>query len=413
MVVLGAAAGPTRGEGRYRWVVVLSLAFITTVSYGTMLYAFSVLLGDGAAAAELGRALPSGALALGVVVSGALAPLIGTVCDVLGSRRVFLAGAVLGGVGLAAFSRATEGWQVLAAWGLLVGPAMACTFYEPAYVTVEQWFSGRGTGKALGVLTLLAGLSATIFVPLTQRLVSGLGWRDATLVLAVVLLAGVALPALLLRDKPHAGAGSGGLDVGGAYRAMAEGLRHTNRAFWCVAAAYFLALAASFALLFHQIAYMREALGFSAGTAALAVGLAGLVGLPGRLLLPALGDRVPPSLLVAAVFAMLGAAALLLPGSEDRWRLWLYVGLSGVSFGAILPMRAVIMARHFAGPLYGRLMGLQFVLLALATAGGPLAAGVLRDASGSYAFLSPAAIVLLLLAIPTVLAAEYGYRSEV
>ena len=412
MVALGAAAGPTRGEGRYRWVVVLSLAFITTVSYGTMLYAFSVLLGDGAVAGELGRALPSGALALGVVVSGALAPLIGTVCDVLGSRRVFLAGAVLGGAGLASFSRATEGWQVLLAWGLLVGPAMACTFYEPAYVTVGQWFSGRGNGKALGVLTLLAGLSATIFVPLTQRLVSGLGWRDATLVLAAVLLAGVALPALLfLRDRPHADAGPGGLDVGGAYGAMVEGLRHTNRAFWCVAAAYFLALAASFALIFHQIAYMQEELGFSAHTAALAAGLAGLVGLPGRLLLPALGDRVRPSLLVAAVFAMLGAAALLLPGSEERWRLWLYVGLSGVSFGAILPMRAVVMARHFAGPLYGRLMGLQFVLLALATAGGPLAAGVLRDASGSYAFLPPAAVVLLLLAIPTVLAAEHGYRS--
>ena len=84
-------------------MVVLSLAFITTVSYGTILYAFSVLLGDGAVAGELGRALPSGALALGVLVSGALAPLVGTVCDVLGSRRVFLAGAVLGGAGLAAF----------------------------------------------------------------------------------------------------------------------------------------------------------------------------------------------------------------------------------------------------------------------------------------------------------------------
>ncbi|CAA9478091.1 MAG: hypothetical protein AVDCRST_MAG12-1328 [uncultured Rubrobacteraceae bacterium] len=201
VVVVGPAAGPAPGDGRYRWLVVLALASITTVSYGTMFYAFSVLLGDAGATAELGRAPPSAALALGVVVSGVLAPLVGTACDLLGSRRVFLVGAVRGGAGLAAFSRAAEGWQVLAAWGLLVGPAMACTFYEPAYVTVGQWFPGTGNGKALGVLTLLAGLSATIFVPLTQRLVLGPGWRDATLVLAAVLLAGVATPALVA----HAG----------------------------------------------------------------------------------------------------------------------------------------------------------------------------------------------------------------
>jgi hypothetical protein len=78
-------AKPVRREGRYRWIVVLSLASMTIVSYGTMLYAFSVLLGEDATAGEFGRALPCAALGLGVVVSGALAPLVGTLCDVAGS----------------------------------------------------------------------------------------------------------------------------------------------------------------------------------------------------------------------------------------------------------------------------------------------------------------------------------------
>src|SRR5215213_3785803 len=51
--------------GRYRWVVVLVLAAITNVSYGTTYYAFSVLLGADAAAGEFGPALLSGALGLG------------------------------------------------------------------------------------------------------------------------------------------------------------------------------------------------------------------------------------------------------------------------------------------------------------------------------------------------------------
>jgi MFS-type transporter involved in bile tolerance (Atg22 family) len=149
---------------------VLVLAVITNVGYGTIFYSFSILLGEGAAADEFGRTLLSSALGLGVVVSGVLAPIVGTLCDITGSRWVFFAGAVLGSAGLAAFSRTTEGWQVIAAWALLIGPAMACTFYEPAYVTIDQWFAGRSTGTAIGVLTLVGGLSATIFIPLTQSL---------------------------------------------------------------------------------------------------------------------------------------------------------------------------------------------------------------------------------------------------
>jgi MFS family permease len=391
---------------------VVVLAMITNVSYGTIYYAYSVLLGEDAAAGEFGYTLLSGALGLGVVVSGALAPIVGTLCDVAGSRWIFFAGAMFGSAGLATFSWATEGWQVLAAWALLVGPAMACTLYEPAYVTIDQWFASRSTGKAIGMLTLLAGLSAPIFIPLTQRLVESMGWRSATLVLAAVLLVAVGTLALVfLRDRPREEARQERLDLKASYRAMAEGFRHTNRTFWLVSASYFLGLAAAFALLFHQVAYLQE-LGLPAGTAALAAGLAGLVGLPGRIFFPVLGDRVRPSLVIAVIFLMLALSSALLPGAAEWSWLYLYVGLFGISFGAVLPMRAVIMGRHFGGPLYGRLMGLQFALLALATAGGPFAAGILRDASGSYALLPPAIAVMLLLAIPAILAAERGSRPE-
>lgn len=393
-------------EGRYRWVIVVVLAMIANVSYGTIYYAYSVLLGEDAAAGEFSYALLSGALGLGVIVSGVLAPVIGTLCDVAGSRWVFFVGAIFGSAGLATFSRATEGWQVLAAWALLIGPAMACTLYEPAYVTIDQWFAGRSTGKAIGLLTLLAGLSAPIFIPLTQRLVESMGWRSATFVLATILLVTVGTLALVfLRNRPREEARRERLDLKGTYGTMAEGFRQTNRVFWLVSVSYFLGLAAAFALLFHQVAYLQE-LGLSPGTAALAAGLAGLVGLPGRFLFPVLGDRMRPSFVIAGIFSMLALAGVLLPGAVQWAWLYLYVALFGLSFGAVLPMRAVIMGRHFGGPLYGRLMGLQFTLLALATAGGPFTVGILRDISGSYALLPPVIVAMLLLAIPAILAAE-------
>jgi hypothetical protein len=49
---------------------------------------------------------------------------------------------------------------------LFLGPAMACAFYKKAYVAIDQWFEGRQR-TPLGMLTLVAWLSATIFILLT------------------------------------------------------------------------------------------------------------------------------------------------------------------------------------------------------------------------------------------------------
>jgi MFS family permease len=389
------------GAGAYGWVLVVALGVMVNVGYGAIFYSFGVLLGEDAATGEFGRATLSGAFGLGVIVSAALALFVGTVCDVKGPRRVFLAGAVLGAVGLAAFSQATAGWQVLAVWALLLGPAMACAFYEPAYAAVDQWFEGP-QGKPLGVLTVLAGLSATVFVPLTQSLVGVLGWRGATLVFGALMLAVVGpLALLVVRDRPRARMEK--LEARAAYAAIPEGLRRADRTFWLVTAAFFLALTAMWAVLFHQVAYMQD-LGFPPGAVAAAVGIAGIVSLPARLLLPVLGDHVRPPILAAAVFGLLALSGLALVEAGAWWRVYLYVGVFGVAFGSVLPLRAVVMSRYFGGALYGRLMGLQQTMLALTMAGGPFAAGALRDALNSYLVPWLGAVALFIAAIPAILA---------
>lgn len=404
----GSATGSS-SESAYRWLLVFALAAMVNVGYGAIFYSFSVLLGEEAAASEFSRAILSASLGLGVVVSGALAPLVGTLCDLRGPRWVFVAGAVLGCVGLTAFSRSTEGWQVIAVWTLLLGPAMACVFYEPAYVGIGQWFGGERQGKPLGLLTLVAGLSATIFLPLTQWLVGLLGWRGAVLTLGFILLVVVgSLSLLVVRDRPR-GSSAGGnwrLDPKGTYVEMLRSFYHADRTFWLVSAAFFLGLAATFTMLFQQVAYLQD-LGYPPTLVAVAVGVAGLISLPARFLLPFLGDRVSPSLLVAAVFVTLAVSTLMVYEATQWWRVYLYLALFGVAFGAVLPMRAVVMSRHFGGVLYGRLMGLQYAMLALAIAGGPALTGALRDLTGTYsASWLGAAAMLVLATLPILLVRE-------
>ncbi len=387
----------------HAWIMVVAVAAIVNVGYGTIFYSFGVLLGEGAAAGEFGRGTLSAAFGAGVVVSAALALPVGALCDAKGPRRVFLFGAVAGAAGLAAFSQAVTAWQVVAAWALLLGPAMACVFYEPAYVAVDQWFDGP-KGRPIGVLTVVAGLSATVFVPLTQWLVEREGWRGATLTLGAVLLAVVgSLSLLVVRNRPRPGARMERMGPKAARAAILEGLGRADRAFWLVSAAFFLALTATWAMLFHQVAYMQD-LGFPAGGVAAAVGFSGAVSLPARFLLPALGDRVSPTALAAATFGVLALSGLVLLGAQEWWRVYVYVGLFGVAFGSVLPLRALVMSRRFGGALYGRLMGLQQTGLALAMAVGPFAAGALRDATGSYHVPWLGAVALFVAAVPAILA---------
>ena len=52
-------------------------------------------------------------------------------------------------------------------------------------------------------LTLVAALASFIFLPLSQALIDAYGWRDALLVLAVVLaVVTIPLHALVLRPAP-------------------------------------------------------------------------------------------------------------------------------------------------------------------------------------------------------------------
>ncbi|MGI8539987.1 MAG: MFS transporter [Rubrobacteraceae bacterium] len=382
----------------------VAAALIVNVSYGCIFYSFSVLLGEAAAAAEFSRTTLSAALGLGLIVSGLLAPPVGALCDASGPKRIFLAGAFLGGLGLALFSMAQASWQVIVIWAALLGPAMACAFYEPAYVAVDQWFD-EARGKAIGILTLVAGLSSVVFIPLTQYLVGGFGWRATVLLLAGLMLFGVAFLALFfVRDRPRGGADLEGTNPRAVYRAMVEGARRADRVFWLISAAFFLGLAGTFGMLFHQLAYLQS-LGFSASRVAAVVGVAGLAGLPARFLLPALADRVRPAFVAAIVFGLLGTAGFVLLGASGWWRVYVYAGIFGAAFGSALPMRALMMAGRFSGEAYGRLMGLQQTMMALAMAGGPFLVGAASEVSGGYSAAWLGAAVVVLLAVPLVFAA--------
>ena len=151
-----------------------------------------------------------------------------------------------------------------------IGLAMATVLYEPAFIVLAKQFTAAPERRrAMTALTLVAALASFIFLPLSQALIDAYGWRDALLVLAVILaVVTVPLHASCCAPLRRARATR--------RRAPSRGRRSAALApFWLLSAAFFVATLAAIAMIVSAIPFLLER-GHSAGFAAFAVGLSGL-----------------------------------------------------------------------------------------------------------------------------------------
>ena len=363
---------------RNRPLAMAALAGTVSVSFGALLYAFSVLVTREAAGSEFSTSILSLAYGGTVLIGGGLAFYIGRVVDARGVRGVMGTGAVLGAAGLLALSASTQSWHVVAAAWLLIGPAGAMTFYEPAFVALDQWYRPHERGRAIGTLTVVGGLAGPIFLPLTGALVEGVGWRPAAMVLAVivgVVGAGAALfviPGGVLGDERDAAA---------PHVSVRDLLR--DRRFVWYTGSILLTFGAFQTVIFHRIAVFEDT-GLAVGLVAFWAGVSGWISFPGRYLGPVLATRRSGIRWNAGVAAVLAVTIALLATPAGRAVMVVHFLTFGFVFGALLPMRAAVMARWFSGPRFGRIMGVQWTLAAAAGAAGPALAGVARQATGTY-----------------------------
>ncbi|MDR1998686.1 MAG: MFS transporter, partial [Frankiaceae bacterium] len=356
------------GEPSGRLRALVALCVTVTVSYGTLYYAFPVLLSDMAADTGWSRTAITAMFSLGSLAGAAAGVPVGRLVGRRGPRLAMSAASILGAGALLIVASAPS-FPVLAAGWLLAGASTAGLYYPPAFAALTVWYRERRV-RALTALTLVAGLSSTIFAPSTALLAGHLSWRGVYAVLAGVLLA-VTLPlhALALRVRWPA-----------ADRTRA---RHRDRPVlrsrrfillsWSTAAANL----ASFAALV-QLVPLLTGRGLSATGAAWALGLGGAGQVAGRMLYPPLGRIGAPARTVA-VFGALGSMLALLaivPGPaavlialsvlagavrgmftlvqatavSDRWGIEAYAALNGV-------YNLPISAASALAPVFGAALG--------------------------------------------------------
>ncbi len=367
------------GEPQRRWSVVAALGVTQIVSWGSVYYAYAVVMGD--VARDLGVASPVvvGAYCVALLISGLVAAPVGRYIDRRGARLAMAGGSVLAAALLAAFSQVTSVWALYAVWAGL-GFVMGLVLYEPAFASLSLVFR-EDLRKAITVLTLAGGFASTVFWPFTQWLESSLGWREAMLVLAAInLVLCVPLHALFL---PQSGRGShaprgAADDPEGRARLLADW--H----FRALAIAFTLNMLAFSGITLHLLP-MLAAKGFTPERAAFLGALVGPMQVAGRILEFTFARHASPSTVgTIALFAFPVAVLILAFGGPEAWMFVAFAALWGASNGVMTIVRGTVPAEIWGRDGYGGLTGLMATPVLLARAVGPFFAAGIFTLAGSY-----------------------------
>ncbi|MFC3213617.1 MFS transporter [Novosphingobium panipatense] len=327
-------------------------------------------------------------LTLATLVQAVGGVFIGLAVDRFGPRRFGVAGLALLGIAFALLGTADGSllnWYL--SWGLVALAALPVQASVWTSAVASRFTASRG--MAFAVTLCGASIAAGVFPPMAMWLIGSFGWRGAFPVQALIWLA-VSFPVIFLffhgrydkgRMQKVEDAGTRPADLPGA--TLREGL--TSNVYHRLFIASLLFTFTVIALVVHFTAI----LGDSGASPMLAAGIASFVGwfsLAGRLGTGALLDRLPASLVGAAVFLLpvLGCLLLLL-GAGSFVAMGFASALIGLTLGAEIDVVVYLLTRHFGLKNFGGLYGGLLAALSIGTAIGPLAAAQVYDRTGSYA----------------------------
>lgn len=367
----------------------LVLGVATIAAYGSTFYAFGVLVEPVHADTGWSLGTLGAAYSLSLVLGGLGAFAAGTVVDRLGGRLVLLGGATVGAGLLASAAAAPSAAWFVALWGAGAGVVGALAFY---HVTIVVMVRARGGSdpRAYAALTFLGGLSSPIYLPLTALSIDRLGWRPTQVILGGTLAAILALSSVIVPSRPaDISTADGVAGKVGAFAALGHALAQPRIRLFVATVA--LASIVGTAMHAYQIPAMHAA-GLSLAAASSLAAIRGLCSLPGRALLAVVVRRTgAPTALAGAYLTMaIGTAALLGGGMGFSTS---YAVITGIAYGSLLPLQALVAAEVFPESRLGTLMGAQQGLNGLVAAAAPVSAGLLLDRTGSFTTLIAIATV--------------------
>jgi MFS family permease len=391
----------------YAWLRLTVLLLIGTIGGVGMWTAVVVL---PAVQAEFGVTRAAASLPYTVsmvcLVGGQL--LMGRVADRFGVLVPVVVGTYALAAGYIAASLASSLWQLVAAYGLLIGGLGSAATFGPVIADASHWFSRR-RGVAVAICSCGSYLAGTLWPPIVQHFTETLGWRATHLGIGVLCVATMAPLSFVLRRR--AAVAPGGRAAAAARPTRLPGaVSPAGLQALLVLAGVSCCVAMSMPQV-HIVAYSAD-LGHGAAHGAEMLSIMLGLGIVSRLASGWLADRVGPlvTLLLGSGFQAL-SLLLYLP-FQGLGALFVVSGLFGLSQGGIVPSYALIVREYFPPAEAATRITLVLSASVAGMALGGWLSGAIFDLTQSYhaAFLHGFAWNVLNLAIAAWLLRRLAWR---
>jgi MFS family permease len=364
---------------RMPWGFVSALSTAVLISYGTIFYAFALIIEPMEQELGWSKTALSAAFSLALGSSALFSVPVGRLIDLGHGRAVMTGGSVLAALLLALWAW-TDNYPVFLLIWFGLGIAMAAVFYEPAFAVLAGQL-GLLTRRGITIMTLVAGFASTVFIPLTHVLIEGFGWRGALLVLAAMNLGLCAVLEALCIPRS-----AGPLRHPASAHAAASDPRRvlSSASFWFFVVTSVLQGMISTGIPVHLVPMLVER-GFSLDAAVAAFAVIGPAQVAARFL-TGFGERALSLKGIGVLTMALNVLAFgLLPFiPAGSWLIMLFAAFYGASNGMMTIVRALLPPELFGRENYGLIQGMISLPVRVAMAATPFAFGLIWAWWGTY-----------------------------
>lgn len=377
------------------------------VSWGTLYYSFPLLAEPMATSLGLSKLEIYGAASLGLLSAGVATFPVGRLIDRGHGRRVMALGAVLGAAMLWAWSTLTAPGGLIPLF-VGIGVAQAMTFYEPAFAVIARRQGAAGAREGITQLTLWGGFASTVFIPVTQMLLSWTGWRETLLMLAALQFLLAAVPNWLVIEPGGARALRGGLPPARQGSGAIVAWAARQPAFWGLLLAFTLYYGTFSALALHLYPLLMER-GLAAAAVVTALALIGPAQVVGRAVLWKLAGHVSMRIVGVITITGLGLGLLLLRFAGTSFAaLAAFALIYGAANGVMTIVRGLVVPEMLSREHYGALNGLLAAPALVAKAAAPVLAAWIWTVGGGYALLLDLTLLATVLVLASFIAAAFA-----
>ncbi|HEY7164966.1 MAG TPA: MFS transporter [Candidatus Binatia bacterium] len=332
------------------------------------------------------RGATAGVFSMVLTVDALLSPIVGYLLDRYGTKIITAAGCLALASGLLLSSSIHSLWQLYLFFGLVAAVGITFTGMVPHIFLISEWFASN-RASAIGFVYAGTGVGILLLAPLSEWLLSNLGWARAFQIFAAIALF-VLLPIVWVfyRHGPYGHKLKSPHDPAPNTNQWTAMLALRSLQFWLLFFARICAASGTTVIVAHQVAHVVD-VGYSKLLAASIFGFAGITSSFGRVVFGFIADKLSKqaAYTLNILMTLVGVGALMiLRNPKQTWLLYVYVIFFGIGFGSRAVIFSALTADIFAGKGFGSILGYSTVAVGVGGALGSWLGGAFYDWTGSY-----------------------------